>query len=499
MTAQERARGQVRMYREAGEGRCACTGMRAGAGRQGVKGMARIYEFMHIFWRFGIFCCQYGFSKCVKTAFCGLLVMGPLLIWHYWRREKSGRCGDGGFYSWFLLFPAAATGMSRLFYQRWSIWLQNGINVLGRTWISGACFAVMLMLVGWWLVRKRTLARKIRKLPCWYSINSVLYRGREDWRDCVSRVTCGDRWKLARWYLGRARVYIGKDGTSPFCGGIFRPYIVMPDFCLEPAEEDMNDWEDRRLTKQGKVLLCHELLHLKAGHILWINLFALLRIYWWFNPLVYLCERLLQQDMEKACDEGCLYYADVSEREYGRMLLAMAAGQTPMRPAGAATFLKDRDYHSLKSRICNLKGKCEWKQYQCIHKRMGQRCAVTLALGFLAVEATSYPLYTRLPELTLYDESLRLICNDSPQLREAVAVVDGYLRIDGERMEECIKDLEIEGEYVYLGYDAIMKVPGAGGGGNVGMIALGNYEDIFYLRAESWENDFMEFCLKYLL
>lgn len=31
------------------------------------------------------------------------------------------------------------------------------------------------------------------------------------------------------------------------------------------------------------------------------------------------------------------------------------------------------------------------------------------------------------------------------------------------------------------------------------MIQPGNYEDIFYLRAETWENDLLEFCLKYLL
>lgn len=459
--------------------------------------MASAYELLCVLWRFGIFCCQYSFSKCVKTAFCGLLVMGPLAAWHYWRRKKSGRCGDVGFYSWLLLFPAAATGMSRLFYQRWSIWLQNGINVLGDTWISSACFAVMLTLAVRWLIRKRTLSRKIRGLHCWHSADGAFHKGEEDWRDCVSRVTRRDRWKLARRYLGRVQVYIANDGGSPFCGGIFRPYIVMPDFCLEPMEEDGT--ENRGLTKQGKVLLCHELLHLKAGHILWINLFALLRIYWWFNPLIYLCERLLHQDMEKACDEGCLYYADVSEREYGRMLLAVAAGQQFVNPAGAAAFMKDRDYRSLKSRLGNLRGKCEWEQYHSIHRRMGIRCAVMLALGFLAVGATSYPLYTRLPGLFLYDENLRLICNDSPQLREAVAVVDGYLRIDGERMEECLRNLEIEGKYIYLSYDTIMKVPGAGGGGNVGMIALENYEDILYLRAETWENDFMEFCLKYLL
>lgn len=462
----------------------------------------------------------------MRTAVCGLLVMVPLLGRHCFRRGKSKKSGDLDFYSWFLLFPAALTGMSKLFYQRWSIWLQNGVSILGRTWISRAYFGVMLALAGWWLLRKKLLSRKIQRLFCWYSMSGIPHIGTEDWQDCVRRVTGGDRWKLALWYLGRVRVYISGDGGSPFCGGIFRPYIVMPDFCLEPAGEDHTCpgdrqpkerggrnrrgdgqltgherqfcYKDRRLTEQGKVLLCHELLHLKSGHILWINLFALLRIYWWFNPLVYLCERLMQQDMEKACDEGCLYYTDVSEREYGRMLLAVAAGQETMSPAGAATFLKDRDYHSLKSRIGNLRGKCE-QQYQSIHKRLGRGCAAVLALGVLAVGATSYPRYTRLPDLTLYDENLRLVCHDTPQLRAAACVVDGYLRIDGERMEECLKDLEIQGEYVYLSYDTIMKVPGVGGGGNVGMIALADYQDVFYLRAETWENNFMEFCLKYLL
>ncbi len=122
-----------------------------------------------------------------------------------------------------------------------------------------------------------------------------------------------------------------------------------------------------------------------------------------------------------------------------------------------------------------------------------------MVLGVLAVGATSYPRYTRMQELFLYDEGLRLICNDTPQLREAVQVVDGFLQIDPERLDACLKELEIEGEYVYLSFDTIMKVPGSGGCGNVGMIQPGNYEDIFYLRAETWENDLLEFCLKYLL
>ena len=82
----------------------------------------------------------------MRTATCGLLVMLPLLAWRCCRRGKNGRSGDLGFYSWLLLFPAALTGMSKLFYQRWSIRLQNGFNVLGLTWIRSAYFAVMLVL-----------------------------------------------------------------------------------------------------------------------------------------------------------------------------------------------------------------------------------------------------------------------------------------------------------------------------------------------------------------
>lgn len=477
----------------------------------GVVEMTRICELLDTLRRFGIFVCQYVFSKCMRTAVCGLLIMLPLLVWHYCRRRKGSRSGDMGFYSWFLLFPAALTGMSRLFFQRWSIRLQNGFNILGHTWVSSVWLAVMLALAGWWLVRKRILSQRIRKQYLWHSPGGISHRGTGDWRDCVRQVTGRDRWRFAGWYLGRVRVYITEDGISPFCGGIFRPYIVMPDLYLEPAGEEIYAAENRlccenrpcyhnwRLTEQGKVLMCHELLHLKAGHILWINLFALLRIYWWFNPLIYLCERGLQQDMEKACDEGCLYYTDASEREYGRMLLAMAAGKEPMRPAGAATFLKDRDYHSLKSRIGNLRGKCERKRYRSTHKALNWGCAAMLALGVLAVGATSYPRYTRMTELSLYDENLHLICMDSPELRAAVQVVDGYLQIDVQQLDAVLAQLETTGEYVYLSYDTIMKVPGAGGGGNVGMIALADYEDIFYLRAETWENDFMEFCLKYLL
>ena len=125
--------------------------------------MMRVFELMDVLRRFGIFACQYGFSKCMRTVVSGLLVMLPLLAWHCWRRRKSSGSGDLGFYSWFLLFPAALTGMSKLFFQRWSIRLENGFNIVGHTWVSGFCFAVMLALAGWWLVRKKFCSKRYGK------------------------------------------------------------------------------------------------------------------------------------------------------------------------------------------------------------------------------------------------------------------------------------------------------------------------------------------------
>lgn len=464
----------------------------------------RTWEVMDTLRRFGIFICQYGFIKCMKTVICGLVVMLPLLLLHGGRRRRGSGWPEMGFYSWLLLLPMALTSMSRLFFQRHMFRLTNVINRVGASWVSGAYFAVMLALAGWWLCRKHMLCIQVRGMRCWRSPLEKRRRAEKSWLSCVQRVTGGDRWGLAGWYLNRTRVYISEEHASPFCGGVLRPYIVMPEVFLESSgagcgfpEEGMPRCENRGLTQQGRVLLCHELLHLKSGHILWLNLFAMLRIYWWVNPLIYLCERLLQQDMERACDEGCLYYTGVSEREYGRLLLTVAAGQTQIRPVGAASFLKDRDYASLKLRIGSLRG--ERERYRGMHRALSWGCAVMLAAVMLAVGGTSYPRYTQMRDMCLFDEDMNLISRDSPQLRAAVQVVDGYLQIDPGQMDACLEKLEVEGDYVYLCYDTIMKVPGVGGGGNTGMIALADYEDIFYLRAQVWENDFMEFCLKYLL
>lgn len=84
-------------------------------------------------------------------------------------------------------------------------------------------------------------------------------------------------------------------------GGPFPPVILLP---WEGPEDNGLDYA-----------LLHELIHLRRRDI-WLKALCLwVRCLYWFNPLTHLMARLLERDMELACDEGVL--ACLPEGEYG--------------------------------------------------------------------------------------------------------------------------------------------------------------------------------------
>lgn len=83
--------------------------------------------------------------------------------------------------------------------------------------------------------------------------------------------------------------------------------------------------------EQRRLVLLHELLHVKLLHCSWKAMFwAVLTIYW-YNPLVWLAYRLFCRDLETACDEAVLKAitkADPALREsYAEALLDAAKGR----------------------------------------------------------------------------------------------------------------------------------------------------------------------------
>ncbi|MDE6016611.1 MAG: M56 family metallopeptidase [Acetatifactor sp.] len=436
------------------------------------------------------FAAVYGMIKCLKTMLVGTLVLCVTLP--LCRRESDRKAEKAGkaslnLYLMLLVVPAAFMGMSRLFFLHGIVVITALLSVLVKPIHGKLYFAVCIVLLirSWW--RNFQMRRYLRGLPVIDRRASL--EERRVLADGIASVTAGDRLWLWRWYLSHVRIYITEDSISPFSGGIFRPYVVMP-------ESVWRDWDQER---RGLVL-CHELIHLRSGHVFWLTVFWLLKIYWWINPLIHLCAARFQEDMELVCDERCVAYSKVSAAGYGRTMLAVldiVRGDVELR--GLPAFVRSDDFGNLKRRMKNVAQSGRAEDLLQRHRRQSLCFAAAAVLTAAAIVLTSYPLYTKMKELVLYDEELRMVDYDSEALRAAVQVQKGRLVIDEELFGQLIANEGIEGEYVYLSFDTIMKVPGCGGGGNAGMISLEDYEDIWYLAADCRENRIMEFCLKYLL
>lgn len=424
------------------------------------------------------FAVTYGMIKCIKTMLIGTLVMGIILA----IRQNTKYTGRNP-YLLLLLLPVAFTGMSRLFFQRGTIYITVFLRENTQS-IHGKCyFAVCAVLFFRMLLRQHAIKKFVRRLPVWWNPGER--------QSAIDAVAEGDLLPLGRRYLQGVRIYITERDVSPFSGGIFKPYVVMPRVVLE-------EWN----SEQRKLVLCHELLHIRQGHILWLTLFELLKMYWWANPGIYFYIRCLREDMEFACDERCVAYTGVTPSGYGRVMLQMLQMLQDSEPQGSPAFLKQDDFNGLRRRLEQLAQMGQTRQ-QSQPRRRYRRQAVCFGLGAVltitAVAVTSYPRYTKLTELVLYDEQMHVVDYDSEELRQAAQISDGRVVLDEALFGQLLADRAVAGEYVYLSFDTIMKVPGCGGGGNVGMISMTDYGDIFYLAADCRENRIMEFCLKYLL
>lgn len=84
-------------------------------------------------------------------------------------------------------------------------------------------------------------------------------------------------------------------------------------------------------------------------------------------------------------------------------------------------------------------------------------------------------------------------------MQEAFKIENGRLLVDKSKFEELVASENITDEYVYASFDTIMKLPGMGGLGNVGMVNVADSDDIFYLSEDTLCNRILAFCLKYLI
>lgn len=128
----------------------------------------------------------------------------------------------------------------------------------------------------------------------------------------------GGRWatvasRVAVEYGLTRRVTILQTEASDLLAtwGLFRPRVFLP--------AGAGEWSEERV----RVVLYHELAHIRR-HDWFVQLSAeVLRAVYWFNPLLWIACTRLRRESEQACDDAVLE-AGVSARDYAGHLLALA-------------------------------------------------------------------------------------------------------------------------------------------------------------------------------
>jgi beta-lactamase regulating signal transducer with metallopeptidase domain len=176
-------------------------------------------------------------------------------------------------------------------------------------WLCGVAGCVLA--VGW---RHRKFARWVASLPA-----------PEDPRLLSLVDQCKSEANVRR----AVRLAAAPREHSAAVFGFFRPCLLLPEGMMESLER-----------REARLVLLHELLHIRRRDVLvnWISLLTL--ALHWFNPLAWVAMRRLRADQELACDAAVLSLIEPAERgAYGRTLLKhlpdfpaarLAAGLVPL-------------------------------------------------------------------------------------------------------------------------------------------------------------------------
>lgn len=127
-------------------------------------------------------------------------------------------------------------------------------------------------------------------------------------------------------------IYESPCTATPLLIGLRHSFIVLPQI----------EWD----LKEAELVLRHELIHLKRKDLWYKALFQLVCCMHWFNPILFLFERRMEQDCELSCDEAVLALLREKERKmYGNVLLDIARRQSMFRRGGfSVTLLEGGDH-----------------------------------------------------------------------------------------------------------------------------------------------------------
>ncbi|MBQ8231236.1 MAG: M56 family metallopeptidase [Lachnospiraceae bacterium] len=261
---------------------------------------------------------------------------------------------------------------------RWHyfIWLVLAVRILvpiGMKWMKAPISLFQAIPVGYWVDLWELMAQKagiesvlkivvniyvsgVFALTAYYLLISIVLRVKIFRLPAADEQTVERVAVIAEKYNLKTcnKIKLTPTGT-PFVCGLISPTLVLP------AGEEC--WEE---------VILHELLHKKYGDVMVNYLLHVVRIFNWFNPLIWYVTGVVQNDSEALCDQRVLEAVNSAEadcgdnsweksnqeesckksrqKEYGTMLLNMAEnkhfGKNTIGTSNMAN-----SYRSMKIRI----------------------------------------------------------------------------------------------------------------------------------------------------
>jgi TonB family protein len=171
----------------------------------------------------------------------------------------------------------------------------------GRRPIDWAPIALSIWAVG-------ALLALARMLSAWIAIERL----RHSAKPFFDTGLCGALAKTLR--VGQPVDFLEtRSGSMPMTFGILRSAILLP--------ADASEWSEERM----RVVLLHELAHVRRGDVATHVLARLALIAYWWNPLAWLAWREFVKERERAADDLVLN-AGTAASDYARHLLDVARG-----------------------------------------------------------------------------------------------------------------------------------------------------------------------------
>ncbi len=106
------------------------------------------------------------------------------------------------------------------------------------------------------------------------------------------------------------RVLVSVEFVGPLVYGFFRPTVVLPDALVTRASPE-----------QARLILAHELVHVRRGDVFPGCLQTVAQLLWWFHPLVWWASVEASRERERCCDQEVITALGCSPAAYARTLL----------------------------------------------------------------------------------------------------------------------------------------------------------------------------------